>query len=76
MSLMANPRKPKASGPAADRHLHPKLTLRLPGAEGEALRRMASAEERTLTAIVLRALRAYAREHGHPWPGLPEAPVS
>lgn len=51
-----------------DRHLTPKMTLRLPSAAGDALRTMAVTEDRTITAIVMRALRLYAGENGYEWP--------
>ncbi len=52
-----------------DRHQQPKMTLRLPEPVGDLLREMAAKEDRTITAIVLRALRAYATENGYTWPG-------
>jgi uncharacterized protein (DUF1778 family) len=65
----------KKSSKHGDRHLHPKITLRLPPSAGQALRQMAEAEERTITAIVLRALRAYATVNGHSWPGQSSPPA-
>lgn len=51
-----------------DRHRDPKLTIRIPAVAGEALRRIADSEDRTLTAVILRALKAYAQANGHNWP--------
>jgi hypothetical protein len=59
---------------STDRHLQPRLTLRLPSAAGEALKAIAEAEDRTITAIVLRALRSYAQEHGYAFPGKSQDP--
>ena len=44
------------------------MTLRLPAAEGEALRRMAEQEDRTYTKVVRRALKLYTEQNGYDWP--------
>ncbi len=51
-----------------DRHLHSKMTIRL-GPQAEALLKQAKdAEDRTYTAIIIRALKLYAKENGYTWP--------
>jgi hypothetical protein len=69
MAVMAKKKPPEReqSRPDPDRHLHPKITLRLPPPAGDVLRAIAEHEDRTITAIVLRALRAYAQAHGYTW---------
>jgi len=57
------------SEPKKDRHLNPKKTIRLPKEVGQALDDLAEKEDRTITTIVLRALRLYAKENNYPWPG-------
>jgi Ribbon-helix-helix protein, copG family len=57
-----------APKPLADRHKQPAITLRLPEPYDGLLRHMAEAEDRTITAIVQRALRDYARANGYAWP--------
>jgi hypothetical protein len=44
------------------------LTIRLGSDEDAALRRMAESEDRTITAVVMRALKAYAQANNHSWP--------
>lgn len=68
MTLMAK-KKP------TDRHKEAKTALRLSEAVGDALRQIAKAEDRTITAIVRRALRDYAEKNGHPWPSDDEEPA-
>lgn len=64
---------PRMSGMGAkkpnkkDRHLEPKITLRLPSPAGDILRQIAAKEDRTITTVVLRALRLYAEQNGHSW---------
>jgi len=55
--------------PKKDRHLNPKTTIRLPKDAGDVLRGLANKEDRTITTIVLRALKLYAKENDYPWPG-------
>ncbi len=50
-----------------DRHLAPRITLRLPSKESEILKQLAERNERTLTAEILRALRKHFTEEGL-WP--------
>ncbi len=63
--------KKKVNATSADRHKTPKKTLRLPKAVGDLLKHMAETEDRTETAVVMRALRAYAKENGYTWPTIP-----
>jgi hypothetical protein len=66
---MAKRKKPTDSAErAADRHKSAAITLRLPEPYDSLLRRMADAEDRTITAIVQRALRDYARTNGYVFP--------
>lgn len=73
MNLMSTKKGSKQNGTNGDRHKEPKMTLRFSKAAGDALRAIAEAEERTVTAVVQRALRAYAKANGYEWPGLPSA---
>jgi hypothetical protein len=70
MAKKQNKTEKPAVPTSTDRHLQPKMTLRLSEAHGEALRAIAGVEDRTITAVVLRALRAYAQANGYDWPGL------
>ncbi len=72
MISVANKKKSGGEGAKKlDRHLDPKMTLRLPEEVGDALRDVADQEERTITTVVLRALRDYFKTHGYPWPTPP-----
>lgn len=51
-----------------DRHVNPTMTLRIKPKFADAIRNIADAEDRTMTAIIIRAMRRYAEENGHEWP--------
>lgn len=57
-----------ATTPKKDRHKQPKMTIRPSAKVGNALREIAGKEDRTITAIVTRALKLYAEQNGHSWP--------
>jgi hypothetical protein len=64
MVCMTQKKKPEKN----DRHLHPKMTVRLGPAAEAFLREVRSKEDRTYTAILIRALKLYAKENGYAWP--------
>ena len=61
MAVMSKPR-------SRDRHLQPKMTIRLGEPARSVLRKIAADEDRSLTVIITRALKMYAKESGVDWP--------
>lgn len=70
--LATMPKQSRRKPAAKDRHLSPRITLRLPAPAGDILRAIARQNHRTLTAEVLLALRRHAEENGFKWPEDPD----
>jgi hypothetical protein len=54
-----------------DQHKNQNMSLRLPPHLAEWLKQIAQSEDRTYTAVVMRALRTYAEKNGYEWPKTP-----